>query len=209
MKILYLFFFFLSFFSAYSQDIIEKTDGTLIESKINEIGLNKIEYYIYDNLSGPVFIISKKDVFKIILENGTVELMDPYLVFDPILFEKTKKVIVKNINEYGFEHPKPRRPYNASFEDDYLRLSLPNLNNRKITKKGPLLDLSKVYEFHNVSYRNNGIAFVNLKAPISRNKKRDVWLKYKLVIRVQGHDKAEIIMQALKNYNKLLIHKNK
>lgn len=63
--------------TSYSQDIIyTKTQGE-IKSKIIEIAANEVKYKNYDNQEGPVVVIRKTDVIKIIYENGKEEVIMP------------------------------------------------------------------------------------------------------------------------------------
>ncbi len=57
----------------YCQDTIIKTDGIKLISKITEITPVEIKYKRFDYLNGPLFIISKNNVAKIIFENGLSE----------------------------------------------------------------------------------------------------------------------------------------
>ncbi len=61
-------------FIAFSQDNLILKSGEEHQVKIIEIGLTEITYKKFDNLSGPNFLISKKDVFMIKYENGTKDL---------------------------------------------------------------------------------------------------------------------------------------
>jgi len=149
----------------------------------------------------------KIEVSKILFENGTVELFEPIMTYDPILLDGTKKVIVENITQFGFEHANPKRSYAASFDNDYLSISIPDIYKSKQSMKGVLYDFSQVMEFQRVSKRRNNMAYVNVWVMECRNKEKNKWRKYKLVIRVKGHDKAKIIMDALKDLNKLLLLK--
>jgi|GEM_PF-595123 len=55
-------------------DVIYKTDGTEIISKVIEISENGIKYKFYEQLDGPLRNISKQDVFMIIYKDGTREV---------------------------------------------------------------------------------------------------------------------------------------
>lgn len=57
----------------YSQDIIVKKDSTKLISKLLEINPQKIKYNRFDNLEGPIYVISKNDVAYIIYSNGIKE----------------------------------------------------------------------------------------------------------------------------------------
>ena len=99
MKKIFLLLFVTSFINTYSQDIILKSNGKTIESKIDEIGTDNIRYHKYNNLSGPVFVLLKEDVSKITFENGDIEEFD---VKEKSKYkeEKVKKTIVDNINKW-------------------------------------------------------------------------------------------------------------
>lgn len=70
--------------SANAQDILVKHDGTTIKSKVVEVGTSEIKYKKWDNLDGPVYSISVKEVLALNYENGTQES-----------FENKKKVVNK------------------------------------------------------------------------------------------------------------------
>lgn len=67
--LLLLVFIFSSLFS-FSQDTIFKIDETIIISKITEIESQKLRYHEYTNPNGPVYTIKKKEINKIVLQNG-------------------------------------------------------------------------------------------------------------------------------------------
>jgi hypothetical protein len=66
--------FFLFAAKSYSQDIITKTDGTDISSKVLEVNTADIKYKRFDNLKGPIFTIQKSEVFSIKYENGSKDV---------------------------------------------------------------------------------------------------------------------------------------
>jgi hypothetical protein len=57
----------------FSQDVINKTDGQELNVKVIEIEDDVIKYKKFDNQSGPIYSISKKDVSRIKYENGSVD----------------------------------------------------------------------------------------------------------------------------------------
>ena len=63
----------LIYITTFSQDIIIKSNGEEIESKVKEITEQKIKYKNYDHLKGPLRNIKKSNVFMIIYENGKKE----------------------------------------------------------------------------------------------------------------------------------------
>ena len=56
------------------QDVITKRDGTELQTKVVEIGVNEIKYKNFDNLDGPDYVCLKSDVFMIKFENGNKEV---------------------------------------------------------------------------------------------------------------------------------------
>jgi hypothetical protein len=62
-------FFSLIYFGSNAQDVI-KTQKTTIRAKVEEIGIDEIKYRDFDNLTGPIIVIDKRDVIEITYENG-------------------------------------------------------------------------------------------------------------------------------------------
>lgn len=60
--------------ASFAQDIIVKTNGDQIKSKVLEITDNTIKYKAYDFLNGPTRDIDKSEVFMIIYSNGKREI---------------------------------------------------------------------------------------------------------------------------------------
>jgi opacity protein-like surface antigen len=75
MKIIILSLFVLISSKSYSQDIIYKKDGSEIETKIVEITNDMIKYKRFDQQTGPLRNMPKSDVFMIIYEDGTKEVL--------------------------------------------------------------------------------------------------------------------------------------
>lgn len=65
-----------AFISSYAQDKIYKKNGDVIEAKVTSVNLKNISYKRADNLSGPEYTIYKKDVDKIVYENGSKDEFD-------------------------------------------------------------------------------------------------------------------------------------
>ena len=60
-------------FSALAQDKLYKKDGTVIAVIVKTVGSNTINYTRFDNQGGPEYTILKKEVSKIIYQNGTTD----------------------------------------------------------------------------------------------------------------------------------------
>jgi|GEM_PF-990918 len=56
-----------------AQDLIVKTDGSIVKAKISEIGEETVKYKKADNPDGPTYTISKSNITSINYENGEVE----------------------------------------------------------------------------------------------------------------------------------------
>ena len=61
---------------ALSQDIITQKTGEDIKAKVLEVTLTEIKYKKFDNIYGPTDSISKSDVFRVIYENGTIDVFN-------------------------------------------------------------------------------------------------------------------------------------
>jgi len=70
------FLLFGGLFSAHAQDMIVLLNGNIIEAKVMEIHPSEIRYKRFDNLNGPVIIISKDSVLSIKYENGLLEIIN-------------------------------------------------------------------------------------------------------------------------------------
>ena len=58
-------------------DIIMLKNGQEIKAKVTEITLTEIKYKLFEHLDGPTRTVAKSDVFVIIYENGTREVISP------------------------------------------------------------------------------------------------------------------------------------
>ncbi|MDO9340508.1 MAG: hypothetical protein Q7T72_08285 [Bacteroidales bacterium] len=68
------FIIILSPYVSFAQDKIYKTDRTIIEAKVQEVGDAEIKYKKFSNLNGPIYILKKEDVSMIVYENGEKEV---------------------------------------------------------------------------------------------------------------------------------------
>jgi len=188
-----------------AQDIIFTLSNEKIEAKVEEI--ETISYKKFDNILGPTYHIKKSDILKIVFENGNVETFK-IKPKEKGSLEETKAFIIKNISENCYEEDGFKEPYSAEFEGNYLRLKIWNKNQTRV-RSNILYDFENVYVFQKVSKRKKDIAYINIFVPILKNKEKNKWDKHKLIMRVDGHDMADSILEALKHYNQLLIDNNK
>ncbi|MDR2627895.1 MAG: porin family protein [Dysgonamonadaceae bacterium] len=59
-----------------AQDVITKKDGSEILAKVLEIGITEIRYKMYDNESGPTYVVLKSEVFMIVFQDGTKKVFN-------------------------------------------------------------------------------------------------------------------------------------
>lgn len=73
----YLIFMLLPFsVKAVAQDVIVKTDGSTILSKVLEINSSEIKYKKFSNQNGPTYTINKSEIMAINYENGEKDVFD-------------------------------------------------------------------------------------------------------------------------------------
>jgi len=187
---------------ANAQDVIYMVNGDTIQSKIMKIDIDVISYHKANNLNSPVYVIPKKEVTKIVFENGTSEIYIKENKRLDISLEGTKATIVEYINKYAYEW-KREHSYSGKFEGNLLRLSRVDNETNELLPNSRLFNFSGDCKFHTLSLRNDGFGYINVYAPL---KDRSYTRKdYKLVIRVKGHDNAKILYDALIRYNRHFI----
>ncbi|HLV37841.1 hypothetical protein [Xanthomarina sp.] len=202
--------FFFTLFAA-AQDVIITSNNEEISAKVEEIHIETISYKRFDNLSGPSYHIKKLEVSKIIFENGNIETFEEASDADEssISLEETEAFLLEYIGKYCYDHNGYlKNGYKAKIEGDYLRLTLLNKDKSKEISSY-LYNFKNVYSFRRPDVRDGDLAYLNLHVPVLINEKKDKWERQKLVISVEGHDKAESIINALKHYNYLLKNKSK
>lgn len=79
---------------SYSQDRIHKKDGHIIAAKVTEVGVDEIKYLLEDDPAGPIYVIEKIQLIKIVFANGRVETYHQKLR-DASLYEDQQKSAIK------------------------------------------------------------------------------------------------------------------
>jgi len=74
------------------QDIIVTKNARRIEAKVTEVGTDNIRYKSLNNLDGPDYVMSKKDISSIIYKNGIVELFETVVQKEEIKEEIKEKI---------------------------------------------------------------------------------------------------------------------
>ncbi|MGE8552634.1 MAG: hypothetical protein ACN6OB_01710 [Chryseobacterium jejuense] len=179
----------------YSQDKISKKNGTSFDAKIIEIGASNITYKELDYLDGPSHSLNKSEIYKITYANGKEDLLGKYHNVDEV-----KAFIADKIREFGADRDNGMLRLAAEFEGNNIRINSVDKNG-KLYYEGDLWDLSKVVEFHKVSKRKNGDAFLNI---VTYKVKRSSEKLDKLVIRVINYGIAEELSEAFKDLNIML-----
>ena len=179
---------------ASAQDIVRRTDGLELHVKIITNSPESISFE-RGNKGIPIYIV-KSQIDEIRFENGTVEKV-PHKEYT---LEEIKNYAAQMINDYGLEANSSKK-LRATFEDNKLRLTELG-SDGKPDNDGLLFDLKKIIRFDEVGYRPGNVAFVNIWTMFS--KKGTDWSKYKLVIRANDYEKAELISDALKQLSKAL-----
>ena len=113
--------FFSTVHYSYSQDIILKTNGDEISSKVIEVGIDIVKFKKYENLNGPIYTLSKQDIFMIKYENGTKDVFSNYSSSKSVAKHdkrKNKYEIKEELNNYLVEHDNKRVIYDYQFDID-------------------------------------------------------------------------------------------
>lgn len=79
-------------FSSKAQDTLYTKNGKSIICIVTEIGIDEIKYKDYENPEGPVYVVRKVDVLRIIYKNGKTE----YIVPDEMAMNKEEEIVDKN-----------------------------------------------------------------------------------------------------------------
>lgn len=74
MKKIIVLIFMISTVNLSAQDMIYLRDGSKIKAKITQVNESNIIYKIFENLTGPDFVISRSKISVIVYENGTHDL---------------------------------------------------------------------------------------------------------------------------------------
>lgn len=188
-----------------------RNDGDLIRAKVTKITPDDIEYKIFNNLDGPLYVLPTEDIQKIDFENGTVQIFTESRKEVEVTSDSLKNLIIENINKYAYTHSGSHRYY-ADFQGDYLMLTLKNTDNGELGQAA-LYELDGNSTFHKLSVRSSGITYINVVLNQVYNesvRKVDTTRRFskpqskkgtKLVIRIKGHKQAEIIRDALIKYS--------
>ena len=139
-------------FSSFSQDFILKKNGDEIKSKVIEVGTSEIKYRKFESPTGPIYVISKADVFMIKYEDGTKDVFST---------EKTEKPVEKSSDKTTTE-TKSEPSSSGKYIDKV----------REIQKNDPSFGLYLGNGFLNGNGYSNPVLGIDIK--MSR---KNVWLR--------------------------------
>jgi len=188
------FIFLFTAFSASAQDTLKLKSGTL--KRVQILNINDETVHFKPTPESPnAFYFAKTDIEEIWFQNGKKEtIIHPNLSFDEL---KAKAIDLLNANAHL---EKSKNPIQATFDSDFLVLS-DNGQKRKT------YDLSKVFAFQPLSFRTENLAFINIVVT-TKESGSETWIKEKLLLNTESHEKAVLIQATLKKINALLIEKN-
>ncbi|MGQ0828421.1 MAG: hypothetical protein ACT4ON_08500 [Bacteroidota bacterium] len=108
-----IFLSFICFSSAekiFSQDTLNLINGQKSIVQVIKIGISEIEYKRFDNLTGPLYVIEKKDILSITYKNGTkdafpenVTIVHKLKALPTTNLTQTDVINAKTITFYGFD----------------------------------------------------------------------------------------------------------
>ncbi len=109
--------------AGYTQDLIMKIDGSVIESKITEIYEDEIHYKRYINPDGPTYIVPIEKIQQVQYENGDIETFalpdnqetktysvpkqgasDQIIVRSGLYYYKGQQISIKRVKQLFAEH---------------------------------------------------------------------------------------------------------
>lgn len=181
----------------HAQDIVRLTNGTEMDIKIDHNNPESVSF----ERGGKVpmqFYIAKGEIDEIRFENGTVEKV-PH---PEMTLEEIKNKVAIQLNENAVTNDGTQK-LQASFTGDRLRIAAAD----KKPDEGKLYDLRKIIRFEETAYRREGMAFINIWTMFVEDEKKGELVKTKLVIRLNDHEKAAILTDAIKKLVKALRQK--
>lgn len=186
--------FILFSFLASAQDTLKLKSGSL--KRVQILSINDETVYFKPTPESPnAFYFAKTDIEEIWFENGKKEkIFHPNLSLDEL---KIKAVSLLNANAHL---EKSKDAIQTAFESDFLVVS-------EKSQKGKTYDFSKVFSFQPLSFRAENLAFINIVV-MTKETGSENWIKDKLVLNTESHEKAVLIQATLKKINALLIEKN-
>ena len=180
-----------------AQDIILMNNGADLNVKIIEVKDKVVSYNTAEQNAFPYYM-AKTDIAEIRFANGKTEK----ITHPEITLDQAKNAVQDLVNSGGV-FLKDGQELQASFEERFLLLSPKNGK----PGQGDLYDFTKVIRFDQISFRRdkNNDAFINIWVTIQTSPKSNSWDKSKMVLRLESHEKAVLLFDALTQLNKALL----
>lgn len=99
--------FFIALFTfqlSIAQDIIEVNSGDKILAKVINVGDEEIKYKFHDNIMGPMQSIARKEVIRIIFNNGTVKVIGDLTLLNKKIKDPEKFKVRKHNQAVTWEY---------------------------------------------------------------------------------------------------------
>lgn len=177
-----------------AQDQIIKKNGTSFDAKITEVGQWKISYKKFDNPDGPIYVVDKAEIYKIIFNDKTEETLGKYPTADV-----AKDFIISKINEFGIDRDNNSERLSAQFIGDNLKINSVNKKG-KVTDDGDEWDLHNVIKFHDLSPRKD-VYYLNI---VTKRFKKSATEVDKLVIKFTDFQAADDVLFGMKDLQFIL-----
>lgn len=115
----------------FAQDVIYKSDGTKIEAKVIEVGVEEVKYRPSSNPDGPVYVISRSEIVLIVYQNGEHDLLmqaggryERRQAKDDTLAKNERKNLV-SINVFDMAFTNLTFSYERIFRKGYVGVKVP------------------------------------------------------------------------------------
>ncbi|HNE30180.1 MAG TPA: hypothetical protein PLW66_13475, partial [Saprospiraceae bacterium] len=56
-----------------AQDVIHKKNGQILQTRVVELGTGEIKYRLFDQPDGPIYVVEKESIVKIVFQDGHTE----------------------------------------------------------------------------------------------------------------------------------------
>jgi len=106
MKKLLLIIAITSYLFSNAQDVIIKKDGNELKVKVIEIALDNVKYKKADNIDGPLYNISKNEIFMIKYQNGDKDVFNVSSDKKNTAIVKKTVPIIKDVEKYNIPNSK-------------------------------------------------------------------------------------------------------
>jgi len=187
-------------FSASAQDTLKLKSGSLKRVQILNINDESVHFKPTPESSN-AFYFAKSDIEEIWFENGQREK-----ILHPELTEAELKLKAVALLQANAHLKKSKNPLQALFNGNLLVLSEINPDDDQNIATSKTYDFSKVFAFQPVSYRPDDFAFLDIVIMAQENGSVQ-WEKQKLVLAIDHQEKAVLLLDVLKQLNKMLTGK--